>query len=118
MLADKPTFLEVYPKIAKLMTGVDLLVAHNLNYDASMLANELLRIDKLINFPWPRHHVCTVEASLHIKGHRMKLCDLVEIATGKPLLNAHRAKDDVRGLYHGFRWLVKKEYINLKNYEK
>ena len=117
MVAGKPSFIDAYPHIAKLFTGVDLLVAHNLSFDVGMLANELLRIDRLIQFPWPRHQVCTVQASMPIKGYRCKLCDLYEIATNKPFKDAHRAKQDVRGLYQAFKWLVKMGYIDLSKYE-
>lgn len=113
MVSSSPSFLKCYPKFSKFMTGVDVLVAHNISFDTSMLANELLRIDKLINFPWPRHHICTVQASKQIKGHRLKLADLCELA-GKPLNDAHRARNDVRGLYNAFKWLVNNNYIDLK----
>lgn len=117
MLIGQPSFLDVYPDLARFMTGVDMIVAHNLEFDAQMMANELLRIGKLIQFPWPRHHVCTVVKSIGVRGHRLKLSDLYEEATGKEFKDAHRAKQDVRGLFAGFRFLVQKGYVNFKDYQ-
>jgi len=78
------------------------MIAHNLSFDRSMIANELLRIDKLLQFPWPIKHTCTVEKSIHIEQRRMSLTRLHEHLLGTGF-NAHRAKDDVHALvrcYH------------------
>lgn len=117
MVESAPSFVNVYPEIADLFEGCRCLVAHNASFDVSMVANELVRIDKLIHFPWPRHHICTVEKSFSIKGHRLSLTKLHELATGKPFEGAHRAKVDVFALVRCFHWLVEKGYINLKDYE-
>ena len=89
MLADKPEFSQVYPRLAKFMTGTDRLVAHNMAFDSSMLANELVRIGKVIQFPWPRHQICTVEKSMGIEQRRMKLQSLHEHLFGEPVLTEH-----------------------------
>jgi len=112
-LVGKPTFADEYHKFAEFATGVDVMVAHNIDFDSSMLANELLRIDKLIKFPWPRHHICTVEQSMKIKGHRLKLSILYNIMTGKEFVDAHRAKNDVFCLVTTFRAMVDKGMIDL-----
>jgi DNA polymerase III epsilon subunit-like protein len=117
MLEKKNDFALSYRDIAGVFLGSDVSVAHNISFDDTMLANELLRIDKLINFPWPVHHVCTVQKSMSIRGHRLKLTELHEWATGKPLVDAHRAKQDVYGLVRCFHAMVEKGLISLKDYE-
>lgn len=116
MLKGKPSFAKKYKELAKFFTGVDLIVAHNMTFDEGMLANELLRIHKLIYFPWPRYHVCTVEKSMIVRGHRLKLSDLHEILTGKGFEGAHRARNDVHALVRCFHALVEQKYINLQDY--
>ena len=105
-LEDAPTFLEVYETLAPFFTGVDEMIAHNLPFDRSMVANELVRVNKLINFPWPIKHTCTVEMSMGIEQRRLSLTNLHEHATGGQLLNAHRARDDVFGLVRCYHWLM------------
>jgi len=98
-LVNAPKFIDIYDELAEFFTGVDRLVAHNLAFDRSMLANDLLRIDKVLNFPWPREHVCTVEKSLRIEQRRMNLKALHTELTGAPFADAHRARNDVMALY-------------------
>lgn len=106
---DAPTFREVYETLGSFFTGVDEMIAHNLPFDRSMLANELIRINKLINFPWPMKHTCTVEQSMGIEQRRLTLTSLHQHATGAPLKNAHRAKDDVFGLVRCYHWLMEQK---------
>ena len=70
-------------------------------------------MDKLINFPWPKNHICTVEHSLHIKGYRLKLAQLHQELLGKGFENAHRAKNDVYALVRCFHALVERGDITL-----
>lgn len=106
MVKDAPNFQAVYQKIAEFFQGVDEIIAHNLPFDRSMLANELIRINKLINFPWPIKHTCTVEMSMGIEQRRLNLNTLHKYATGKDIANAHRAKDDVFALVRSYHWLM------------
>ncbi len=117
-VAGKPVFPLIFKDLAKFFTGVDILVAHNLAFDLGMLNNELRRLDKVNRFPWPRHQICTVEKSNHIKGYRLNLTRLHNLAFGKGFANAHRAKDDVFALVRCFHWLCENNHINLKDYEK
>lgn len=107
---DAPTFSELYPKLAEFFLGVDTLVGHNVSYDRSMVANELLRCGKLLNFPWPINHICTVEMSLWIEQRRMNLSNLHAHCTGKPHADAHRAKSDVFALVRCYHWLLENPY--------
>ena len=111
MIADAPTFISLYPKIAEFMTGVDYIVAHNLTFDIGMLDVELKRIECQHKFPWPRFHHCTVEKSLPIEHHRLKLAALHEKATGHPHEGAHRAKEDTMALVTCYKWLMEEGYI-------
>ena len=118
MVKESPVFPMVFSQLASFFTGVDILVAHNLPFDRDVLKNELLRIDKLLKFPWPRHHLCTVEKTYHLRGHRLKLSQLHELATGQGHSGAHRAKNDVFALVRCLHWLTEKGHINLKDYDK
>lgn len=112
MVKDAPTFSRAYSDIAKSFLGAHTLVAHNLGFDRSMLANELVRIDRLIQFPWPMKHVCTVQSSMSYEGRRINLTKLHKLATGKETIEgAHRAKTDVLALVEGYKFLVKEGKI-------
>ena len=107
-LANQPTFNEIVPKLAEFFTGVDKIVAHNLAFDRAMLANELVRANRLIKFPWPRLHECTVEKTLYFEQRRLSLTRLHEFLFGKGFPDAHRAKVDVLALYECYKELVKR----------
>lgn len=103
---DKPTFPEIYRDLVDLFLGCHTMVIHNAPFDCNMLALELYRIGKQFQFPWPPIHYCTVEQSMHLKGHRLKLSELYEMATGKTeIVGAHRAENDVLALIDCYRWL-------------
>lgn len=107
MVKDAPAFSGIYPDLCRIFLGCDTMVAHNLGFDRSMLANELLRLDKLLHFPWPHKHICTVERSMSYEGRRLNLTKLYEKATGKPQIdNAHRAESDVLALMECYKFLV------------
>lgn len=97
-LADAPTFLEVYGKLADFCLGEESLVAHNMAFDLGVLTAELRRIGKEFAFPYPPTQICTVESTKHLKGHRLKLTDLYELKLKKKLKQTHRASDDVTAL--------------------
>jgi len=106
MVKKSPSFPKLYRPLVDLFLGCHTFVAHNATFDIGMLKLELSRIEKLFNFPWPPIHFCTVEQSLHLKGHRLKLSELYELATGKPEIeDAHRAEADVNALIDCYRWL-------------
>ena len=108
-LKDAPSFIEIYDLLAEFFLDTYTLVAHNLPFDRDMVANELRRIDKLLQFTWPPIHYCTVEKSMYIKGHRLTLGNLHKLATGNMPEKAHRAKDDVFSLIRCYHWLLEKE---------
>lgn len=105
MVKKAPTFEEFFPKLAKFFTGSEYFIAHNASFDQKILYFELLRSGKECLFPWPRKIFCTIEQSKHIKGYRLKLGELYELATGKKIENAHRAENDIEATVKIFRWL-------------
>ena len=111
MLEDESPFIEYYGALCQFFVGTDNLIGHNLPFDRSMLANELIRIDKLINFPWPYNHICTVESSYTIEGYRLSLDKLYKLATKKEHVGAHRAMADVKACFEAYKWLRKNKQI-------
>ena len=105
MLEEKPSFQEIIVPLTKFFFGGHKLVAHNVQFDVGCLKYELQRIDRMTKFPWPPNHVCTVEKSMYIKGHRLKLGDLYEIVIGKKIEHAHRAMNDVKALLEVYKFL-------------
>lgn len=111
-LEDKHPFAVHYEALCNFFLGEDSMLAHNVNFDRQLLEFDLTRIGKQFNFPWPANHLCTVEATYHLKNRRLKLVELYEMAKGKPLAQTHRAMDDVEALLDCVRW-IKKEGIPL-----
>lgn len=105
MVKDAPTFADIYDELVEFCMGVRTMVAHNLTFDRGMLRNELRRIGRELNFPWPPVHHCTVELSMHLEGKRLNLGKLYKKATGKEIEGAHRARNDVDALVECYRWL-------------
>jgi len=101
-----PIFLEAYGQILPVFWKSHTVIAHNLTFDEGMLVNELKRIGKEFSFPYPPTKFCTIEQSMHIKGYRLKNGELYKIATGKELVNAHRAKSDVMAMYESYKFLI------------
>ena len=110
---DAPTFLEIYEPLANFFVGQKTIVAHNINFDLTMLEIELKRLNKITRFPWLINQVCTAVISMEVNnGKRMKLTDLHEWATGKPHNNnAHRSKQDVFALIRCYKKLIEKGFI-------
>lgn len=101
-------------EVADFFLGERYSVAHNNDADTNFLYYELVRLGRQNAFPWPPRRICTVEKTVCIKGHRLKLGELYELATGKKLEGAHRAINDVRALCESVRWCIDKGYITLQ----
>lgn len=106
-----PSFAEVFPQLQKFHVGVDEWVAHNCAFDAAMIANEVARIDKIIHFPFPPKHTCTVQATKAIEQRRLTLTRLHEYLFGCGFVDAHSAKGDVQALYKCYVELIKRGTI-------
>jgi hypothetical protein len=83
MVAEKKPFAAHYHSLAQFFLGEDTMVAHNMGYDEGILKYTMLRLGKLLFFPWPIKHICTVEASAGIKNHRLGMAELHLMAAGK-----------------------------------
>lgn len=97
MLIGKPSFCDLVPEIRAAFAGADNFIAHNAPFDAEIIRNELRR-NGIEYFVWPENILCTVNEYKHEYGRRMKLTELYERKIGKPLLQTHRALDDVKAL--------------------
>lgn len=105
MLADKPTFLEIWKDIAEVFKGADVMIAANASFDEGVLVHELMRIGKEWRFPYPPEVYCTQVHSRYITNRFISNSKLYLHATGKELTGAHRAKADVMATYTNYKWL-------------
>lgn len=112
-IADCNPFVSIYKEFAEFMTGVNVLTAHNLAFDREMLANELIRIDKVLQFPWPPRQICTVRETTKLNGYRLNLTKLHEYLFNKGFEGAHGASADVEAQLRCFLELVKRGNIKL-----
>jgi DNA polymerase-3 subunit epsilon len=106
MVKDMPSFAGKAPTIRTLLVLADVVVAHNLFFDMHVTACEFRRADTP-DVKWPRG-ICTVEATEHILGRRMKLAELHRYLFAEDFHGAHRAMVDVRALLRCYRELIKR----------
>lgn len=111
MVKGQPRMPAIWPRIANFMVGANVLVAHNLPFDLSVMRYEAERLGKLTAFPWPPRQICTVERSLQLKGYKLNLGDLYELAFGERFSGAHRAMVDVEALVKCYLWLKSQGHI-------
>lgn len=91
-----PTFKEFAPQLDIFLDGVDVLIAHNAPFDVNMIKNEEKRCGVEIDLP--HKIVCSAQEIAPIMGWRPSLKDFYKHATGKELVQTHRALDDVNAL--------------------
>lgn len=96
MLKDAPSFKDHAIEIKDFIEASELIIAHNASFDKEMLDLEFKRLG--ITLKWPRI-ICTVEATIYMKGFRLNLQGLHEMLFGVPFKEAHRAKTDVAALH-------------------
>lgn len=96
-LRGRPVFEAVLPEIKGYFLAVDVMIAHNLPFDKSILEYELQRLG-VEDFPWPQHELCTVQTYVEEWGRRPKQGELYEKIMGKPQAVKHRALDDCKAL--------------------
>jgi len=90
-LSTAPQFKQVADTIRTVLTSAPIIIGHNLTFDQEMIELEFQRLGE----PPPRwpQPICTVEQTIHYKGHRLGLMELyTHLFTGK--FEAHRAKED------------------------
>lgn len=96
MLIGQPSFAQVKNDINELFDGATAVIAHNLSFDKDMVEVEYERLgEKPI---WPRRQICTVEQTIHLRGHRLNLTKLHNILFPGETFVAHRAINDVEAL--------------------
>lgn len=106
-----PPFFKFYPRLASFFIGEGCMVCHNLGFDRAILEYELRRHGVLTKFPWPTDHICTVERTEDLNGHRVKLIDLYEHYFGEKFEGAHEAMRDVEALTNLIRAMRKDNRI-------
>ena len=97
-LVAAPAFAAVAKQLREFFAAADVLIAHNLPFDHTMMELELRRAHLLDDWPWPKLNMCTVQEHAEEWGYRPKLTELYSFYTGHPLAQSHRALDDVRAL--------------------
>jgi len=95
MLKDAPSFKDTAKDIFNLIQKAPVVIAHNLSFDAEMLDIEAERLKYELR--WPRK-ICSVEATIAMKGYRLNLTKLHIELFGEPFEDAHRAINDVDAL--------------------
>jgi DNA polymerase III epsilon subunit-like protein len=118
MLSNAPTFKDVCSNILGCFEDIDVIVAQNANFDMGVLYYELKRLNLTEFYPKRKEIYCTVEQSMWIKGYRLKNDELYNIATGRTLLNAHRAKNDVLATIESYKYLRRKEREAFRRHSK
>lgn len=99
-LKGEPAFRSKAAALKAFIEDCDMVVAHNLSFDMDMVNFEMQRAEVTVN--WPKQRVCTVEATEHLRGRRLKLIELHGLLFGEPFENAHRAENDVRPMARCF----------------
>ncbi len=105
MLKGQPTFRQKYDELVAFFLGETTVVGHNVSFDMGVLRHELRRLEKQWQFPWPPNWICTIEKTTHLRGRRLKLGELHNLATGAPHEGAHRAQEDVAALVRCYIWM-------------
>lgn len=103
---DAPSFKDKAAGLARFIEEADAVVAHNLAFDRAIMDIEFARAN--IQIKWPRRLICTVEATEHLVGRRLKLIELHTFLFGEGFEGAHRAEADVRPLTRCFIELFKR----------
>ena len=99
--------------LSKFFLNTDILVGHNVIYDATVLYCELVRLGKTMQFPWPYKNVCTVEIAQQQFGSRRTLADLHMELFGVSFDGAHNAATDCQVTAKCFVEMVSREWITL-----
>lgn len=94
-VAKSPTFDKVAKEIKSIIEKSPIVIAHNAAFDRDMVNLEFERLGEKVK--WKRV-ICTIEQTMHVKGHRLSLSNLHEHLMGEKFEGAHRANVDVAAL--------------------
>lgn len=108
MVEDAPPFAVHANEIRKAIEESEVVIAHNVSFDREAVDIEFERL--AMEVKWPRL-ICTVEATICIKGFRLNLTALHQELFGEPFSGAHRARQDVAALRRCVLELYKKGFI-------
>jgi DNA polymerase III epsilon subunit-like protein len=109
MLEGQPSFKEVAEPIHEILSSAPCIIAHNLRFDMDMVEVELERLKRTI--AWPKRQICSIEQTVHLRGHRLNLTKLHQILFPGETFTAHRAGEDVKALTRCCVELYKREII-------
>lgn len=112
-VANCNSFVQLLPDICDFFLGSRYLIGHNLMYDKTVLYWELLRLGKVMQFPFAPGAICTAEASMQQNGFRLNLADLHLQLFGATFSGAHSASVDCEITAKCFVEMVKQEMIIL-----
>jgi len=98
-IADKPFFEDIYKTVMLKISDCDYLIAHNANFDSSMINFELMRIGHDEECISTDRLICTAQEYAPLFGKRPTLKALYERIMCKRLSQTHRALDDVMALW-------------------
>lgn len=107
-LLDQDRFSAHAENIKLFIESADIAIAHNISFDKEMIDWEFERLRETIK--WPKL-LCTVEATVHLKGYRLSLGNLHEYLFGSVFTDAHRARADVQALVRCVRELRRRGEI-------
>lgn len=108
MVKGKGEFAVHFKAIAEFWVGQKNVCGHNITFDCDMLEVETRRLGKQSRFPWAPYRHCTVEASEHYEGRRLKLIDLHTYLFGQGFEQAHRARNDVMATWRCAKELARR----------
>ena len=107
-LKGQPEFKEKIGLVKAIFAKADVAVAHNLNFDETMLGFEFQRAEESLAMP---KRICTVEATEHINGYRLNMQKLHQHLFDEGFEHGHRARVDVMALKRCYVKLLEKGLI-------
>lgn len=107
-LEDKPPIGNFLRETIDFLRSSDGVIAHNLSFDMDMIEIEADRLG--LAFSWV-NPICSVEATMFMRGFRLSLTALHQELFGDAFPGAHRAREDVMALARVCVELRKREMI-------
>ncbi len=107
-LVGKPNFKEKIGLVKEFFGKADSCVAHNLDFDETLLGFEFQRAEESLVMP---RKICTMAATEHFNGYRLSMQKLYQHLFDEGFENAHRAKADVKALRRIYHELRKRDDI-------
>lgn len=110
MVKDAPAFADKHEAILKFLNHGDIVTAHNLRFDMTIVGFEMERCG-ITKGLFPQKKICTVEQTMHLRGKRLKLSGLHKLLFDEEFEGAHRAKVDVTAQVRCYMELKKRGVI-------